>query len=635
MTLPFRRRHHDAEAGHDRARMLMSEGLLVQLTPDDAAWLGRHLDGCAECGRDWKAFRADRKLLRTLRSQPPEPPRDLWAKTSAALDREARRRGGPAGQRTAGRSAGLRALPLGAIASVAVLAVVIGTTLWPRPSLPPTATAQGTLPVAVVPTPAPTGLLLPDAEPVAIFRQTAAGSWELVYSDVTEVCPQSNKSCAPKPRGEAQPVEIAEAPSQIALSGDRLAIASEPTAGGRGMVLVVEVDKPGESPAPSEPASQPPIGPSASPGSTPPGSIAIATGVTVVGDVSYSADGRWLAFSARPDDGSTGPDLYLWEVGQPVATAVTSDHQTYFSSWHDGRILASRVESASVPGPGASPQPAASGEPSPTAEPGRGNGNANGGGNGGGRPRASEAPSAAPATATPGGSEVPGSSEPPTIVEGHPVSFLLDPATLVRTDLTNPDIWLPVIGPNGRFVAYWSGTLTSSDGRTWSLGAGELVLDQWSSEGDPTQPPPSGSPEATDAGSGEPGASASPTIEPSPPVLGPVGLRTVLVPGMKAAFEASFDPAGERLAIWIGEDLEEKVGRLHLLVLDPESGTISEDSPLQGATALRRFVIDSGRLAWVTPNGQDGQESAVQVLGWTDDGFGEIESEPGSDLYLP
>ena len=88
MTLPFRRRHHDAESGHDRARMLMSDGLLADLDPKDAAWLGRHLDGCIECGRDWKAFRADHRLLRSLRDQQPEPPRDLWARTSARSQAE-------------------------------------------------------------------------------------------------------------------------------------------------------------------------------------------------------------------------------------------------------------------------------------------------------------------------------------------------------------------------------------------------------------------------------------------------------------------------------------------------------------------------------------------------------------------
>ena len=131
-----------------------------------------------------------------------------------------------------------------------------------------------------------------------------------------------------------------------------------------------------------------------------------------------------------------------------------------------------------------------------------------------------------------------------------------------------------------------------------------------------------------------PGASAEPS--PASPIVGPSGAQVILVSGAKATFEASFDPDGARLAIWVGESLDEKVGRLHLLVLDPATGAVASRSPLQGgAPALRRFSIDKGRLAWVTPRGQDGQESAVQVLGWKGDDFGEIETEPASDLYLP
>lgn len=618
MTLPFRRRYNDSEAGHDRARTLMSDGLLVTLEPDDAAWLSRHLDGCAECGRDWKAFRADRKLLRTLRDQPPEPPRDLWARTSAALDREAQRRGSPAASRDGrepGHRGGWRALPLGATASIVVLAVLVGSQLIPRSQVTQS-TAPGTN-VAVVPTAAPTGLDLPPADPVAIFRETANGSWELVYKDVREVCPKSNKSCVPKPSndGDAQPIDLGERPSNITLSptDPQLAIASDSKDGNPGRVLVVPVAEPGESPAPivtEPPSSGETAGPSATPAPTPPGAIEIATGVTVVGDVAYSEDGRWLAFSAEPADGSTGPDLYLWTVGQQVATAVTSDHQTYFSSWHDGAVLASRVE---IPGEPAAPD--ASPSPDATSKPGKGN---QGGGNqSGAKPRASAVPPTAAPAATfgvPGTSSGPGGSAPPSNVQGRPISFLLDPESLERTDLTRGDVWLPVLDPSGRFVVYWSGTLLSDDGSTWALGAGELVLDRWST-------------------GHAPGATADPS--PAPPIVGPSGEQVIIVPGPKATFEAGFDPDGARLAIWVGEALDEEVGRLNLLVLDPATGVVQRGSPLQSEAALRRFAIDDGRLAWVTPRGQDGRASIVQVLGWKGDEFGEIETEPGSDLYLP
>ena len=77
------------------------------------------------------------------------------------------------------------------------------------------------------------------------------------------------------------------------------------------------------------------------------------------------------------------------------------------------------------------------------------------------------------------------------------------------------------------------------------------------------------------------------------------------------------------------------MGRLHLLVLDAESGAIDPElNPLPGTPAYARFSIDRGRLAWVTPSGQDGNESAVQVLGWSKDDFGEIKTIGAQDLYV-
>jgi len=204
------------------------------------------------------------------------------------------------------------------------------------------------------------------------------------------------------------------------------------------------------------------------------------------------------------------------------------------------------------------------------------------------------------------------------------MSFLLDPESLERRDLTRPDVWLPVLDRSGRSVVYWSGTLVSDDGRTWALGTGQLVLDRWST-GVPAPVRP-----------GAPNAAVSTDAPASTPIpVGPSGAPTTLVPGGKAAFEASFDPSGSHLAVWVGETLEDEIGRLHLVVLDPQTGAIATGSPLEGAAALRRFSIDKGRLAWVTPSGQNGQESAVLVLAWHGDEFGEVQTEPASDLYLP
>jgi hypothetical protein len=300
----------------------------------------------------------------------------------------------------------------------------------------------------------------------------------------------------------------------------------------------------------------------------PRGAVEIATGVTVVGETLYSPKGDWLAFSARPSDGSRGPDLYLWHVGDPTAVVLTDDHATSFSAWFGDRILASRVETAA-----------------PVAEP-------------------SADPSAAP------------------VNDGRATSFLLDPATLIRTPIGQPDVWLPVVDPSGHFVAYWSGTLSREAAHAdWRPATGTLVVARWS---DGTTPDPS-APATTDA----PDAS----IAPSP--LGPTGTPTELVPGPVAAFRTNFDPTGSRLAVWVGETIDGDVGRLHLIVLDLATGGVDPSvAPLPGVPALRRFSIETGRLAWVSPSGQDGQDSAVQVLGWNGNEFGEMRAIPAKQMYL-
>jgi hypothetical protein len=615
LTLPFRRRHHDDDGAHDRARSLASRELLEGLAEDESAWLNRHLEGCADCRRERDGFRADRELLRSLRERAPEPPRDLWARTAAALDEEARRHPRSAGARPAraGRRAqrrfGWSGLPLGAAAGVLIVVAVLGTT-FVRPQVP-TQTPGGSTVALNTEVPGPTPISVA-ALPVSFVRAAPDGSWELVISPVDEVCPRVDPEC--RPDLDEQPptqLNLGSRPSTMTISPDqdKLVIGDPGDSSRPGRIVVVPIASsgpivtiapetappssgPDATPTPDAPTADPsspaPASPEPTPAPTPVGQLEIASGVTVVGEVAYSPDGQWLAFSARPSDGSTGPDLYLWRVGDARAAAVTSDHATYFSSWLGDRVLASRVEVVAVPNE--SGEPAASETPGVTAEPS------------------------------------PGSSLPAEPLEAHPTSFLLDPVTLAASDLGQAGVWLPVVDPSGRSVAYWSGTVRSDDGLIWGPGTGDLVLDGWS-EGGPTDPGATATPVPADA-SADPGATPEPAV-------GPAGTPTTIVPGTTGAFKARFDPTGTRLAVWVGEVMGDRVGRLHLLVLDAESGAIDPDlAPLPGTPALPRFSIDQGRLAWVSPSGQDGRESAVQVLGWTDDDFGEIKTTGAQDLYI-
>jgi hypothetical protein len=602
MTLPFRRRHHDDESAHDRARATWSHGMLEPIDPADEAWLDIHVAGCGECRVEREAFLEDRQLLRSLRDQPLEPPRDLWARTAAAIEQESARRsrhgvlpGFP--DRFIPRRA---RLPLGAMAGVLVAIVVLATSLAPRgiplsPGATGSAVAIASVPAGPTPIPVITATL-------GWLEPNTDGSYQLTLADVDQVCPDLTSGCAPlqntqttlklnaKPQSivsspgnhevvvvggsggsDAGTVRVVPVPSGPAPSG-------VPTTAPTVVPSASPIDSPAASPGGSPEAT--PVGsPGTSPEPTPQGQQSIADGVTVVGETAYSPDGSWLAFSARPIDSSTGPDLYLWKVGDAKAHPVTSDHATFFSGWFGNRILASRVVTAAT-----------------------------------GAPIASATPSPSPTPAAVGSPTIP--------VESHPVSFLLDPATSVSQDLATPDVWLPSVDPLGRFATYWLGTVVpDAAGTGWVPATGRLVLDGWTT---PLEPGASATP-ATSAGPGE-----SPA-----PRVGPAGTPVDLVVGPISAFDARFDPTGIRLAIWVADSSDPTVGTLQLVVLDWAHRRIAQDlKPLPSVAALRGFSIDSGRLAWVSPPGQNGNQSVVQVLAWSADTYGQIETRPAGQPFI-
>jgi hypothetical protein len=72
------------------------------------------------------------------------------------------------------------------------------------------------------------------------------------------------------------------------------------------------------------------------------GSVQIAHDVIVVGQgAAYSPSGEWFAFTARPADGSAGPDIYAWHVGDAEAHPVTMDHRSELGSWSGDIIVGS------------------------------------------------------------------------------------------------------------------------------------------------------------------------------------------------------------------------------------------------------------------------------------------------------
>ncbi|TAL06294.1 MAG: hypothetical protein EPO00_11370, partial [Chloroflexota bacterium] len=417
MTLPFRRRHNDAEASHDRARALMANGFTTPNEPADVTWLDAHLAGCADCAADLAAYSADRELLRALRNHPPEPPRDLWARTAARIEQEhARRDRGPFPLRAAG-SWRVGRVPVGVVSGLLVVAVVLGVSLAPRsvplvPS-PPIATDTAVGTPVVEPTP-----IVVAAGNLAWIQSGPDGSFEFRRVHVDAVCPDARSGCATLGSGSTTRLALTQPPQAVveSPSGAEIVVVTSAASVGGAEILVVPVPTvpPSPTPTPSpaaSPTSAPPT-PTASPTETPgpsgsvepPAGHSIVSGVVIVGDTAYSPDGQWLAFSARPADGSAGPDLYLWHVGDDLATQVSGNHRTFFAGWLGDQVLANVVLVGDVPLFGPPIPPAIDATP---------------------EPRSSNEPSATPSAPDPSAS--PEASAP--IVEAHPVAFTLDPAT--------------------------------------------------------------------------------------------------------------------------------------------------------------------------------------------------------------
>ena len=388
----------------------------------EAAWLDEHLAGCDACRSVAAAYEADRLALRALRDRQPEPPRDLWARTSAAIEREVvgtwRREPARDAVVADGRDPRSASCP-----GVAVIAVVIGASVLsggfshgtrpPRSSRPraPPAVAHRLDPRA---RPAPRPIAV-GAGSVGWVGTSANGA--LAYNVRQGRRGLSGRAPARLRRrssdGDSQPRRPHD-PAQVdlAVAGQRTRPSSSATdATGNDAVFVIalptadaDADADPDADADSRPRASTPrptataeptpsVEPSASPSrrrpprptpaATPeadaeadrradaradarcrhrsprrhrprrsPTNLAIVSGVKVVGEsAAYSPDGAWFAFTARPSDGSAGPDIYVWRVGDdarrggsPTTTPASSRRGSATGSSAAGRRTRPRVD---------------------------------------------------------------------------------------------------------------------------------------------------------------------------------------------------------------------------------------------------------------------------------------------------
>jgi hypothetical protein len=683
MTDRFRRRK-SWDSPHDRARSRAAERLWEVLPAGEAEWLDRHLAECRDCSAVADSYEAQRLEVRGLRDRAPVPPRDLWARTAAAIEREdARRRPSlrpdPAPRMPLLRRKRPSPVPLGLVSGVLVVAVVVGVSLLGGRQTTPQVVPLQSPPLIAVSLP-PLQTTGPSGTPIVVaagdvgwMRYGPDGQIDVFFSPIDEVCADAEgPDCAPIDEASPRSGEIADAPPEAVVKSPddkSLIVVQGPTDNGAGKVIVVPVPTaPGSTPEPTPvptpvvtptppvetppppvetptPPAETPTAPVDTPTApvetpTPPlesptqspltGPLEIASGVIVVGQsAAYSPDGVWFAFSARPTDGSAGPDIYVWRVGDPQALPITVDHRSVFSGWLDGRMIGSRavvVETVAEGSPvptDASPVPT---DASPVPTDG----------------------SPAPTDASPS----PTVASPAPLTDLRPEAFLLDPATGAETALPAAPFWRPSVDPSGRWAVYWDGTVSLADnGFEWRAASGQLVVGAWppvpeepaavpGSEPPASEAPASGSPDASpvspDASPVSPAVSpdesATPSSSPSPE---PTALPQVIDTSAIRDWDARWDETGTHLAIWIADQADPAIGRLSLYVFDPATGTLDLAEPLLSAQpALPGFSIASDRLAWATPDNQDGEGSHVEVLAWKGSDSGQVQSAPGDDQVV-
>lgn len=589
-------------ADHERARTLAASSLDGPLGEADAGWLTDHLGWCRPCRAVAVEYDEQRIAIRALRHDQPQAPRDLWARTAAAIEADPvhARRGGRR------RPAGLGLVP---VTGVLVVAVVVGAGLLNGTVLFPSVGPTGGEGVSATP------ITLAGSD-IQVLSHAQDGSLEISTGNVDQVCPVGADSCGlnqqldvtqlaglgsgseldaiiSPDRGEMVVVTRGEgskgvfvvpvkargsvtstAPAATATPGTPAAGSASPAAtatprahasasavgtplappespsssggpasappseepaasgspsgvpsaseSGSPEATPDEIPTPSDKPPASPPEATPGSGETASPTASeqpagptpsvevtpgPDGAIEIARDVSVEGSIaSYSPDGTRFAFSARPADGSAGPDVYVWRVGDREARAVTVDHGSLFSGWLGARPLVSRV------------------------------------------------------------------------VDGSPRTFVLDLATGTQRLAHDDPMWRPTVAPGHRVATWWDGTVRrSDDGKAWQPDHGRLVLGAWPDGGSETQ---------------------------------------VLADGPISDWDVRWDDAGRMLAVWIAGDGPRHVGRLSLYSVDPDTGRADLASPkLADAPAFAGYSLKPGRLAWSAP--KDGSDTTVELLAWS------------------
>ena len=638
MSPEMKRLAHAEEMAHERARVLAAESIDAELASRDAEWLAGHLGSCPDCSAVAEEYRALHVELHGLSA--PETPRDLWARTSAGLDlidaAAARRSPRSFGTVRAGR----RPLISTAVAVGVVVAVAVVSLLVQSPIVNPAPGSTNRTVIALAtassgrPSQAPQAPLTV-VDGTSYWIASSGGVYEIRGG--TAQCGAADGSCTVADGGgktlgsvssdsavsavigpgadEAAVwtdqkiviMPLAEEPQTVSidlLTPRPTAVATPtalatPTAASTPTVAPtpatpVETETPASSPAPSAPASTsaptdaplPTAAPTASPAAatgTTAEPTAILTGYEIVGPgPEFSPDGSLVAFSARPVDHSTGPDVFIWRSGEQQAQPITSLHSDLFAGWYGGQVLFSEISAA-----GAAPTASASGS---------------------------------------GGSDTVG-----------PTSYVFDPSAGNYRKI-DPPMLLPVVDPTGRYLVYWAGTVEFDPvSGLWQPGKGDLHFDSWSditlepasfaavtgtvpietpaASATPTpaisasaQSSSSLQPTATDTPAVGPSLPPSPTSSVATPTQTPAAeqalpqlLPVASAPGAGQAWVVRWDSLGQNVAVWVADPGSAEVGRLSLFSIDPTTGMVETNEPrLAADNVMAGIAIDDAHLVYTS-----------------------------------
>ncbi|HEX7491353.1 MAG TPA: zf-HC2 domain-containing protein [Candidatus Limnocylindrales bacterium] len=589
------------EAGHERACLLAAESVDAELEAADATWLDNHLEVCPDCAVIAAEYRAIHTELRTLAA--PEPPRDLWARTSAAMDR-ADAQGSGRSRGRAGKTQPSRRPMIWTGAAVGVVVVVAAASLLSQsPITHPLVVPGSSLAVALATGSSGSSSVaaapLANVQGVSYWISSDADHYDIKSG--TASCDASDGSCT-VPSGTGQTIgsvtsntpvsaviapdanraavwtadkvvilPLATAPATVSIDQitPRPTIAATATTAATAATIPPTAGPADTSmPSPTVAATLAITSSPATPATTQP--TAILSGYEIVGrDPEFSVDGTTLAFSARPIDHSTGPDLFVWRIGQEQAIAVTSRHSDMFSGWYGRKILISEILSASADAGGQS----------------------------------------APAY----------------------TSFVFDPETGGVDKIDRPML-LPTSDSTSHYLVYWVGSVEFDQASgLWQPGSGDLYFDAWSDitltpatlepQGGPSTLP-SGTPEplptsAATASTQAPAESPAPAMTaaevtpeptsatasaapaaPTPPQLLPIETT----PGAIHSWVVRWDEAGQHVAIWAADAKSTKIGRLDLFSVNPMTGVVDINEPLLAVDKVLPsiFFDDAGHLVYTS-----------------------------------